>query len=132
LTASTEQTTSPLTAVSTALVRLHKEQFGRGPTNARTHFAGPNAMMCVLEDALLPAELKQVQLGDSNRVRDTRNAFQAATQGEFVAAVEQIVQRKVRAFASGVDPERNVVFECFYFEPRESDGDGDGDGAMPA
>jgi uncharacterized protein YbcI len=126
LTESPQQIASPLTAVSNALVRLHKEQFGRGPTNARAHFAGPNALMCVLEDALLPAERKQVELGDANRVRDARTAFQAATKDDFVAAVEQIVFRKVRAFASGVDPENNVVFECFHFEPRESDGDGDG------
>ena len=30
-----------LAAVSNALVALHKEQFGRGPTTARSHFAGP-------------------------------------------------------------------------------------------
>ncbi len=48
---------SVLAAVSSAMVALHKEQFGRGPTKARTDFAGPDAMMCVLEDVLLPAEL---------------------------------------------------------------------------
>jgi hypothetical protein len=40
--------------------------------------------------------------------------------------VEQIVYRKVRAFASAVDPDRNVVFENFYFEPSESRSNGDG------
>jgi uncharacterized protein YbcI len=106
-----------LADVSNALVRLHKEQFGRGPTKARSSFAGPDVLICVLEDALLPAERRMVQMGDLARVRDTRTAFQAATSEEFVTAIEQIVWRKVSAFASAVDPESGTVFENFCFEP---------------
>ena len=69
---------SPLQAVSNAMVKLHKEQFGRGPTGAQSHFAGPDALVCVLQNALLPAERKLVELGDKGRVRETRIAFQAA------------------------------------------------------
>jgi uncharacterized protein YbcI len=118
--------TSVLQAVSNAMVKLHKEQFGRGPTNIRAHLAGADTLVCVLEDVLLPAELKLVALGDRARVRETRIAFQAATASDFIAAVEQIIQRKVHGFASGVDPDANMVFETFYFEPRESGSDGDG------
>jgi hypothetical protein len=59
-------------------------------------------------------------------VLDARTAFQAATPAEFVGAVEHIVMRKVQAFASGVDPDADVVFETFSFEPRESGSDGNG------
>jgi len=126
MTGTYEQGNTSLQAVSNAMVKLHKEQFGRGPTNARASFAGPDALMCVLENVLLPAELKLVELGEQNRVRESRIAFQAATQTEFVTAVEQIVGRTVRAFASGVDPDKNVVFECYSFEPRELGSDGNG------
>jgi uncharacterized protein YbcI len=109
---------SALQAVSTALVKLHKEQFGRGPTTARTHFAGPDMLVCMLQDALLPAERKLVEMGDHARVRDTRSAYQAATADEFVAAIERIVDRKVNAFASATDTKADTVFEIFSFEPR--------------
>jgi uncharacterized protein YbcI len=118
----TEQSASSLQAVSNALVRLHKDQFGRGPTNARSFFAGPDALVCVMEDALLPAERKMVELGSSDRVRDSRVAFQAATEEEFVSAVEAILGRKVRAFASAVDPGSSVVFENYVFEALDGDG----------
>jgi uncharacterized protein YbcI len=121
-----EQRTSVLTAVSNAMVQLHKEQFGRGPTKAKTNFAGNDTLVCVLEDVLLPAELKLVEMGQQDRVREARMSFQVATEADFVAAVEQILYRKVRAFASAVDPDTNVVFENFYFEPSESRSDGDG------
>jgi hypothetical protein len=53
-------------------------------------------------------------------VRDSRTSFQAATAAKFVTAVEQIVLRKVRAFASGVDVGANIVFENFYFESQQN------------
>jgi uncharacterized protein YbcI len=119
------QGTSLLQEISNALVNLHKEQFGRGPTRARSYFAGPDMVVCALEDVLLPAEKKMIELGDRAGVREVRTSFQAATSSEFTAAIESIVHRKVYAFANGIDPDRDVVFVTFYFE-RESGGDGDG------
>ena len=121
-----EQATSPLTAISNAMVRLHKEHFGRGPSTVRSHFAGPDALVCILEDVLLPAERKLVAMGDLQRVREMRMAFQVATTEEFVSSIEQIVKRKVRAFSSGTDVTQNVVFENFVFEPGEGAGRCDG------
>ena len=69
-----------LAAISSTLVALHKEQFGRGPTRARSDFAGDDTLVCVLEDALLPAERVMVQMGDQQRVRESRAALQAAHQ----------------------------------------------------
>jgi uncharacterized protein YbcI len=113
-------TDSPATlqAVSNTMVRLHKEQFGRGPTNARSHFAGPDSLLCVLDDALLPAEHHMVAMGEQQRVREARMFMQVATADQFISAVEAIVLRKVRAFASSSDPDNGVVFEVFTFEPR--------------
>ena len=116
-----ERHESMMVAVSNALVALHKEQFGRGPTKARSHFAGPDALLCVMEDVLLPAERKLVALGQQTSVRETRSAFQVATADDFISTVEQIVYRKVRAFASAVDPDASTVFETFYFEPASPD-----------
>jgi uncharacterized protein YbcI len=113
-----------LQAVSNAMVRLHKEQFGRGPTNARSYFAGPDTLVCTLEDALLPAERTMVDMGEHHRVRESRMFLQVASQEQFVGAVEELVSRKVRAFASAIDPGPGVVFEIFSFEPDDTHGDG--------
>jgi uncharacterized protein YbcI len=114
---------SVLASVSNAMVALHKEQFGRGPTRARSNFAGSDTLVCVLEDALHPAELALVGLGEQQRVREARMFFQAATTDRFVSAVEEIVGRKVRAFASATDADQAVVFEIFTFDPGGSPGD---------
>jgi len=117
-----ERVRSEMMEMSNAMVRLHKEQFGRGPTKARSDFAGPNAVLCVLEDALLPAEQKLIALNDENRVRDGRISFQVATEPEFIASAEKILLRKVRSFASAVDVKTAMVFEVFVLEPQEGDG----------
>jgi len=84
-----------MVAVSNALVSLHKEQFGRGPTNARTHFAGPDVLVCVLDDALLPAERAMVEMGEAQRVQESRLFMQTATADRFVGTIEQITGRSV-------------------------------------
>ena len=109
--------------VSNALVALHKEQFGRGPTRVQSHFAGPDALVCVMDDALLPAERKMVDMGEQQRVREARMFFQVATAAQFIETVESITGRTVRAFASASDPDRSVVMENFVFEPdQRADG----------
>jgi len=113
-----------LQAVSNAMVKLHKEQFGRGPTNARSYFAGPDTLVCTLEDSLLPAERTMVEMGEDQHVRESRMFLQVATQDRFIAAVEELVSRKVRAFASAIDPAPGVVFEVFSFEPDDTHIDG--------
>jgi uncharacterized protein YbcI len=111
-----------LNAVSNAMVALHKEQFGRGPTSARSNFAGSDALICVMQDALLPAERAMVEMGEAQRVRESRTWFQVATAPRFIETVEQIVDRKVFSFASATDPERGVVMEVFVFHPDGHEG----------
>src|SRR3954453_19742433 len=89
--------------ISREVVRLYKEQFGRGPTKARTEFAGPDIVICTLEHSLTPAEQSLVELGEHQRLRDTRMYFQHATERKFRDVIERIVGRPLRAFISGID-----------------------------
>lgn len=109
--------TGALAEISRAMVRLYKEQFGRGPTRARTDFAGPDTVICTLEDTFTPAERRLAEMGEHQRLRDTRLYFQHATEKEFCAAIEQQLERKVRAFISGLDARMDVSAEIFVLEP---------------
>ena len=107
--------------VSNHMVRLYKEQFGRGPTKARTEFAGPNVLVCTLEDSFTPAESRLADMGEHQRLRDTRLYFQHATKEQFTGTIERILNRKVRAFNSSVDTHEDVSVEVFHLEPSSSD-----------
>jgi uncharacterized protein YbcI len=103
--------------ISNEMVRLYKSLFGRGPTRARTHYAGPDAIVVTLENSLTPAEQSMVELGEHQRLRDVRMFFQHAREDDFREVVERITGRRVRAFVSGIDTKQDVSSELFYLEP---------------
>jgi uncharacterized protein YbcI len=114
---------SVLMALSKAMTRLYKEQFGRGPTATRTHWCGDDVLTVILEDTLTPAERNLVRMGEHQRLRDTRLFFQYASVREFCEPVERITGRKVRAFFSAVDTEaEGMANETFVLHPEGYDG----------
>jgi uncharacterized protein YbcI len=114
---------SILTAISNEMVRLYKDQFGRGPTKTRTHWSGQDILISVLEDTFTPAERNLVRMGEHQRLRDTRMFFQYATVAEFCEPVERLTGRKVRAFISGIDTNaQGLSMETFLLHPEGYDG----------
>jgi uncharacterized protein YbcI len=105
-----------LTQVTRAMVAIYKDQFGRGPTHARSHYAGPDMIVCALEDTLTPIERTLVAIGEHQRLRDIRMLFQHTAESTFRSAVEEITGRKVVAFSSGFDTVADVATEVFLFE----------------
>jgi uncharacterized protein YbcI len=106
--------------ISREMVRLYKEQFGRGPTKAKTEFAGPDILVSTLEDSFTPAEKRLAEMGEHQRLRDTRLYFQHATKDEFIKVIEKLLNRKVRAFNSSIDTHEDVSVEVFHLEPISS------------
>jgi uncharacterized protein YbcI len=113
--------TSILADVSRAMVSLYKKQFGRGPTKTRTDWAGPDALVCTLEDSLTLAERNLRAMGEHQRLRDVRMLFQYASTKEFIEPVERITGRTVRSFVSGIDTEVDVSIEMFVFHAERAD-----------
>src|SRR5205807_6126858 len=103
-----------------AMVRLYKDAFGRGPTKARAHFAGPDMLVVVLEQSMTTAERNLAALGEHERLRDARMFFQYAMESEFRAIVERILGRRTVAFVSGMDTHEDVSVELFTLEPAPS------------
>jgi uncharacterized protein YbcI len=103
--------------VSRAMVRLYKEQFGRGPMKAKTRFADHDTLLCTLEGSLTPAEKTLVAMGEDQRLRDIRMFFQYATEARFREVVEDLTGRRVIGFVSGMDTGRDISAEIFYLEP---------------
>jgi uncharacterized protein YbcI len=116
-----ERTGLMMVELSNSMVKLYKELFGRGPTKARTSYAGPDLLVTTLENSLTRIERTMADKGEHERVRDLRMHFQYMSEDDFVGTVEQITGRKVRAFVSGVDTKRDVSSELFYLQP-QSDG----------
>jgi uncharacterized protein YbcI len=114
---------SVLAAISSEMVRLYKEQFGRGPTKARANWSGRDVLVVLLEDTLTPAERNLVALGEYQRLRDVRMLFQYARVQQFCEPVERLTGRKVRSFISGIDAAADgMSLEVFVLHPEGYDG----------
>ncbi len=111
-----------LSQISNEMVRLYKDQFGRGPTRATTNWAGENTLVVLLEDTFTPAERNLVRMGEHGRLRESRMFFQYSSVPGFCEPVERLTGRKVRAFLSGIDTEVDgLSIETFVLHPEDSD-----------
>jgi uncharacterized protein YbcI len=105
-------------AISHEMTQIYKDQFGRGPTRTRTHWCGEDTVTVILEGTLTPAERKLKDMGEHQRLRDTRLYLQYATVADFIEPVERLTGRTVRAFVSGMDTEVDgMSVETFVLYP---------------
>jgi uncharacterized protein YbcI len=111
-----------LSAISNEMVRIYKDQFGRGPTKTRTQWAGPDILVVTLEQTFTPAERKLRELREHERLRELRMLFQYSSVSVFCDPVEHLTGRKVRAFVSGIDTELDLASEMFVLYPAGSEG----------
>ena len=111
-----------LSQISNEMVRLYKEQFGRGPTKTRTNWAGPDMLVVTLEQTFTPAERSLQQMGEHQRLRDLRLLFQYASVATFCEPIERLIGRKVKAFVSGIDAEADLATELYVLHPRGYEG----------
>src|SRR5690242_4203986 len=95
---------TPLLEIGNAMVRLYKEAFGRGPTEARTMFAAPETVVVVLEDALTTAERTLLALGEIDRLLESRLVVQRAREERARSVVEGALGRQTLAYITGLDP----------------------------
>ncbi len=107
-----------LTRITRAMVSIYKNQFGRGPRYAHSHYAGQDAVTCFLEGTLTPIEVSLALHGEDQRLRDIRIWFQHSVEDEFRTAVEAATGRQVVAFISGIDTKADVSTETFVLAPR--------------
>ena len=77
----------------------------------------------MLEDTLTPAERNLAEMGEHERLRETRMFFQYASVREFCEPVERLTGRKVKAFVSGFDSESGgIAVETFVLHPPGTPG----------
>jgi uncharacterized protein YbcI len=93
-------------AITSALVGIHTQYLGRGPTSASTFHYG-NVMVTLLRDVLTPAEKSLTQTNQRAAVHHIRHLFQETMEADLREAVERLTGRKVLAFISGsnIDPD---------------------------
>jgi uncharacterized protein YbcI len=105
------------TALANAMVGMTKQFYGRGPTAAKAWLLDDYAFVA-MEGGLTRNEETLLADGKEDLVRTYRLAFQETVSETVMAAVEEILGRRVLTYHSQIvfDPPR--TFEIFVLEPQ--------------
>jgi uncharacterized protein YbcI len=102
-------------AISNAIVKLLRENSGRGPTKARTTIH-ENVVLVMLEDTLTKGEQNLVRKGRADKVLEIRHEFQEAMREESGEVIGALTGRKVLAFMSANHLEPDLAAEIFVLD----------------
>jgi uncharacterized protein YbcI len=102
-------------AISQAVVKVHSQYVGRGPTKARTFHRG-NVVVTVMEDAMTKAERSLASDGKLEAVLMMRRGFQGTMRDDLVFEVERLTGRKVMAFMSDNHADPDLAAEIFILD----------------
>jgi uncharacterized protein YbcI len=102
-------------AVARAVVRLHREYAGRGPTKALSFFRG-NVIVVVMEDLMTKAEHTLADSGRADAVREIRRGFHEAMRADLVREIEQLSGCRVVAFLSDNHIAPDMATEVFVLD----------------
>ena len=104
-----------LAAISTRIVGLLREHYGRGPSRAKT-YAMDDCVVCVLRNGFTAHERTIVESGESDRVIEMRQEFQRLMERQYRETIESITGRKVVAFLSQAHLEPDITMEIFFLD----------------
>jgi uncharacterized protein YbcI len=102
-------------AITRAIVRIHRDGVGRGPTKARA-FYQDNIVVVVLEDLLVPAERTLVAGDQDASVLRLRQDLLGAMRRDLIAAVERLTDGHVTALIGDTSIEPDVASLIFVLE----------------
>ena len=115
-----------LAAISTGIVKLIREHYGRGPIKAKT-YALDDIVVCVLRGSgFTPLEQTMMDSGQpaaSGRVVAMREEFQTLMADRYKALIEELTGRQVMAFLSQAHVDPDITLEVFFVD-RPLDGFG--------
>lgn len=117
-------------AIADAVMHIHRERVGRGPTRAQAFFRR-NVVVVVMEDTLTRGEKNLVTVGRGAAARAIRAHFAQMMKADLVAAVQELTGAVVVAFLSDSSPDPDVSVEVFVLD-RPVPGDGAGEAADAA
>jgi uncharacterized protein YbcI len=105
-----------LAAISTAIVGIVRDHYGRGPMKAKT-YAFDDVITCVMrETGFTPLEKTIMDSGEPDTVIELRRDFQHIVGARYKEAIEALTGRKVLACLTEVSLEPDVTVAMFFVD----------------
>ena len=105
-----------LAAISTSIVGILREHYGRGPMKAKTYALDDIIIVVLRGSGFTPLEKTIMESGEPERVIAMREDFQRVMAGRYSGTIEQLTGRKVIAFLSQAHVEPDITMEIFFVD----------------
>jgi uncharacterized protein YbcI len=112
-----------LTAISTSIVGILREHYGRGPAKAKTYVFDDIVVVVMRSSGFTPFEQTIMDSGEPDRVIAMREDFQRVMAARYKQTIEGLTGRTVLAFLSQAHVEPDITMEIFFID-RPLDGFG--------
>jgi uncharacterized protein YbcI len=105
-----------LAAISTSIVGILREHYGRGPMKAKTYALDDIIIVVMRGSGFTPLEKTIMDSGDPDRVIAMREDFQRVMAGRYSETIETLTGRRVVAFLSQAHVEPDITMEVFFID----------------
>lgn len=110
-----------LATISSTMVRLQKEFAGKGPTRAKTYWAGDDMLVVLMGGGFTAAEQTLYEGGRGEAVRNARSAWEDVMEQQMRELILEMTGREVVAFMSTSHQSPDLVLEAFVLAPTEAE-----------
>ena len=105
-----------LAAISTSIVGILRDHYGRGPMRAKTYALDDVIVVVMRGSGFTPLEQTIMDSGHPERVVDMREDFQRVMQDRYKQTIKQLTGRTVVAFLSQAHVEPDITVEMFFVD----------------
>jgi uncharacterized protein YbcI len=105
-----------LAAISTSIVAILREHYGRGPMRAKTYALDDIIVVVMRGSGFTALEQTIMDSGRPDRVVAMREDFQAVMQEHYKQTIKRLTGRNVIAFISQAHVEPDITVEMFFVD----------------
>jgi uncharacterized protein YbcI len=105
-----------LAAISTRIVSILREHYGRGPIKAKTYALDDLIVVVMRGSGFTPLEKTIMESCQPDRVVQMRHDFQNLVTKRFTDTIEELTGRNVVAFLSQAHVDPDITIEIFFID----------------
>jgi len=105
-----------LAAISTSIVGILREHYGRGPMKAKTYALDDIIVVVMRGSGFTALEQTIMDSGEPHRIVELREDFQRMMAVRYQKTIEDLTGRKVVAFLSQAHVEPDITMEIFFID----------------
>jgi uncharacterized protein YbcI len=105
-----------LAAISTSIVAILREHYGRGPMKAKTYALDDIIVVVMRGSGFTALEQTIMDSGAPERVVDMRHEFQRVMATRYKDTIRELTGRNVTAFLSQAHVDPDITMEIFFMD----------------